>query len=230
MLDRNPAAEQAHILGLEAKFAGDYAAAHEHFRQGSQALEAEPQSLWVAVQTARIMRDDAWTFLREALAAHNQQRDWRTRLAASDIGLNVSASIFMATELAGVPEEHSAEFSTEQGATLGLLGRLATAAAILGDPDAVHDGTTQYRLARAYLRQGSNGYYRTSNAINALRHNRLYGTAGAMFSDAVEVVRSLAWTRRHDPEHWADAQQTVNSRIGRLVTKAAARQSVLDHP
>ncbi len=253
MLARNPEAQRLHDEGLQAELSGNFALAHSSFYEALNLLDDDPATFDVAVQTARVMRDNGFTYVRASIAANDPEKldQARTTLERSgDLTEELVGGVrVLDFELApphGTPKQARHEARAEHGATIGLLGRLATVREVMLGIDTrvnivdeakaklakeLRLGEQQhYGNAHDHLVMGNNGYYRVSNAMSAARQERLNGRLPQMAVWLGRATRSLAWTAVHDRSHLAGAVKTYVGRMPYLRSYEAARQSVLVKP
>ncbi len=247
MLSINSEAQQLHEAGLQAELAGDYGHAHESFDVAQQVLAGVPQTLDTIVQTARIVRDDGFTYVRTALTESNpsildQAQATISRSVEATAPL-VSGTAFVGTSLSQpheTPKKARREFLAEHGATVSLLGRIATIKEVMTGVDTRGNSEVAlnarnveqqpYGLAHDILRRGNNGYYRVSNAMVGARQERLNGRLTHMGVWLGRAATGLAWTVAHDPTNLKAAVRTVGSRVRHLRSYQAAIESVTTKP
>ena len=260
VLYENPEARQLHATGLDSELAGQFDEAHQAFGAAQMILDFDPLTVDSQVQRARIIRDDGFTYARRAIAAHSTQplTAARTRLRQSLAltnevlvgGIADRASQFLEevlqaddtgeASLQPVPPAKApmvAETSGEHGATYSLLARVATVNAVMQGVDLRANADTPlvinhlYETAHGYLRQGNNGYYRTSNAMTAARGAVLTGRAGSAAWWWNRAAAGVVWTAVHDEGNFVRAAQTFGVRSAHLlVERDPVRASVLAKP
>lgn len=136
------------------------------------------------VQEARVWRDDGFVNIREALAGPNLQTRAKHFATARQALDRSQAALWEKVNPQGGIYRNNREAWGEYGTSRGALGRLATAEMVSAkrysreashspDPKEVRE---LYEDAHAALRRGSNTYYLVSNAVNAARHERIFGT------------------------------------------------------
>lgn len=207
------------------------------------------------VQSASITRDDGFTYVREAIREQElsaRQNLLRQAGVTTERSCGVTDSIIRERGilddgstrvhiLSGWTEE-DCEILAEHGATLGLLGRMATVAYVLhgGNASAIEvrdgDDTSQprqslYEQAYYYACNGNNGYYRASIAMTGARDALLDGQLDSVRVWCDRAVSSLAWTAMHDD--WRNAKAAARTMIHRtphLRSYRAAEASVLLRP
>lgn len=251
-LAENPMAASLHQRGLEAQLNGDYDEARNEFSQAAGILTDTSGNLNLSakVQLSRVTRDLGFTYVRQAL-----QEDTPAVFDDAERKLTYAAALTQSAMLeeefrliADVSNESltaraiTREVIAEHGATLGLLGRAATARAVLlgidtrGDGEvACHERSEEQRwygrdYAHGYLRQGSNGYYRVSNAMNGARQEKINGQFLRMLPWLGRAATGLAWTAAHDRGNFKDAAKTFSGRLPHLRSHQAAKKSVLVKP
>jgi hypothetical protein len=249
-LSENPEAARFHGLGLQAQLEGDYDEAHENLSEAASIL-GDTTSLAGQVQRARIRRDVGFTYVRQAV-----DDDSSKLVVAAEAMLDISLGDTKAAmlgekfrELTGTEREGSTlareirrEVLAEHGATLGLLGRTATVRAVLlgvdtrGNGDEARQARTEEQkwygrdYAHGLLKQGNNGYYWVSNAMNGARKEIINGQQLRAGKWMVRATEGLAWTARHDRRNLAAAQKTFLGRLPYLRSYDAAKDSVLVKP
>lgn len=247
MLTTNPEAQQLHEAGLQAELSGNYAQAHQSFSSAHEVLTGLPQTLDTAVQASRIARDDGFTYVRSALAENNpsalDQAHEAIRASAEATAPLVSGLSYLDTQLGQpheTPKQARREFLAEHGATVSLLGRIATVKEVMlgvdtrGDSETAHSARNveqqPYGLAHDILRRGNNGYYRVSNAMVGARQERLNGRLPHAAVWLGRAVSGLAWTATFDRKNLKAAVLTVGSRTPHLRSYQAAIASVKAKP
>ena len=144
-----PEAAALHQRGLDkAVEAGDYAGAHTDFDSSLDILAHVEQSADVELQTARIIRDDGFTHVREVLRTDHDLWSLDTYRAASvklHSSLNVTADLL---EQDYENPKRLKELMSEHGATLGCLGRMVVAMQVKDSklPFRPDKGVTQEKL------------------------------------------------------------------------------------
>lgn len=252
-LEINPYADKYHQAGLEAELSKDFIGAYANFNNADRVLNDESKTVRTVdtqIQLARIERDYGFTFVREALHVSNEIGKYETRFV---FGSNSSDDVVypylesarghlygskgstdsMIKELKGDKPnprllEAKADIFAEHGATLSLLGRLATAGQIMlieGDPNC-----PEYLKAHNYLKQGNNGYYLVSNAMTAARHERINSNTSESLSWLVKAGQGIFWAARHDRFNLKAATLTAGKRTLDLLTRSRAIESVYTKP
>lgn len=240
----NPEADASHQRALGLALRGEFQAAFDDFAGAETAVNsrsmAGPDQF---VQQARIVRDWGFTEARAELAEWRRtgstQVDYTPLTSArSRLTVSEATTSLLLEDHATLSPRLTRELYAEHGATVGVLARLATTAQVMctGD-DAVDDARVdaidaqarrQYREAHAMLLRGSNGYYRTSNALASARHeamNRRRRNAAQWHGRALAGV---AWTAVYNPSNLVSAGRTVLGRTLQLRSAQAAKASV--HP
>jgi len=247
ILTVNPEAQTFHEAGLRSELNGNYAQAHASFDTAQLILAGLPQSLDVVVQSARITRDDGFTHVRNALTESNpsmlDQAQATISHSVETTAPLVSGTLFLHTEASSsitTPKNARREFLAEHGATVSLLGRIATVKEVMLGIDTRGDTETArharnieqqpYGLAHDILRKGNNGYYRVSNAMLGARQERLNGRLPDMVVWLGRATTGLAWTALRDPSNLKNSVRTFGSRISHLRSYQAAVKSVTTKP
>ena len=241
----NSEAQQFHESGLRAELAGNYGQAHESFDTAHAVLSGVPQTLDTVVQAARITRDAGFTYVREAISEHSPSiLDQAHRIIQSSVESTaplVSGVAFIGTSQPEAnPQKAQKEFLAEHGATVSLLGRIATVKEVIVGIDtrgnskeaqnARNVEQQPYSLAHDILRRGNNGYYRVSNAMVGARQERLNGRLPQMVRWLGRATTGLAWTALRDPSNLKPAVRTIGNRSRHLRSYQAAINSVTTHP
>lgn len=256
-MHRNQMVDNFHRVALQAELRGTLPQAHAHYGRALERLEenGELYTLEGQVQSARIIRDDGFTFVRAAVADVSlHEGDTPVVSLQTAEQLLQQSRVTTGVMVAGDPRDFNPQLQTpkdtikavrrellaEHGATIGLLGRLATVRQVLngedtrGDTDAAIQTTnieqSHYGWAHNFLRSGNNGYYRVSNAMNAARQERINGHslhAGVWLGRAAS---GLVWTAFHDRTHLKDAILTAGSRTLQMRSSAVAVKSVITAP
>lgn len=253
VLVEQPDAGKLHMAGLEAARAGQFGEAHEQFDQAQTRLAQEPETVNRLVQSARIERDRGFTYVREAAA---RRESAILELGRTTLNRSLDATApFLSTLRYPLPlgadalgrearvhqttKRSRREIFAEHGATLALLGRLATVNMVIQDisateetPAAITNADEQqaYGLAHDLLRIGTNGYYRVNNAMNAARQEWLNGR---VLHAGVWVARAsagLGWTVLRDSQNLLPTTRTFLKNLSHLRSYTAAKDSVLIKP
>ncbi len=246
VLITNSEAQQFHESGLRAELAGNYEQAHESFDVAHVVLNGVPQTLDTVVQAARITRDDGFTYVREAISEHSSSiLDQAHRIIQNSVESTaplVSGVAFISTSRPEAnPQKAQKEFLAEHGATVSLLGRIATVKEVIvgidtrGNSKEAQNARRNveqqlYSLAHDILRRGNNGYYRVSNAMVGARQERLNGRLPQTVRWLGRATTGLAWTALRDPSNLKAAVRTIGNRARHLRSYQAAVNSVTTHP
>ena len=233
-----PEAQQMHQDGLQAELSGDYGRAHAAFEVAQMYLEDLPQTVDIGVQSARIARDDGFTYVRSAIQKPDVQDLDRADDTLEEAGGKTFVWILRAGNTSPGPEkpvrlnrEQWRELLAEHGATVSLMGRLATVREVMtGEKDEYNPPSETYETAHSHLVQGSNGYYRVSNAMVAARHERINRNYSPLAKWLGRAATGVAWTALFDTSNLAAARRTFGSRLGHLRSREAAIQSVTRKP
>lgn len=241
-LEVNHFADKYHQAGLEAELSKDFIGAYANFDDANRVLNDESKTVRTVdtqIQLARIERDYGFTFVREALNLSNKfDKDAIVNPYLESARAHLYGSKNITDEMVkdlkyGQQEprvlEAKAEIFAEHGATLGLLGRLATAEQTMLIVEADSD-CPEYSKAHKFLKQGNNGYYLVSNAMNAARHQRISGNTSESLSWLAKANSGLLWTARHDRSNLKAATLTAGSRTLDLLTRSRAIESVYTKP
>jgi hypothetical protein len=239
-------AQQLHQAGLAAELQASFTDARICFAGALDILAEQPQTLDIYVQTARIQRDEGFTFVREALT---RQAPLPFSRAETTLGRSARMTGFLLGETRppdgiDIPAESMSkaqqrELLAEHGATINLLGRLATARQTLSGQDGAfatfralnsRQRRNWYELAHAFHREGSNGYYRVSNAVTGARAERMGGDLPHLVRWLGRAAAGLGWTAAHDRRNLLRASLTFSSRTLHLATPGTATRSVRVKP
>lgn len=231
----NPEAERLHQEGVAiASHSTDFEAAQSKFEQASNLLDPDSTDPSVTLQKTRIKRDDFFTLARIGI------RDAKLGniLGAYHASI-INAEVPMGRIAWITQDQYSPEawkyFQAEKGASIGLVGRLATLSYVFGLPEDEAEGVRtngirHYNQAKNVLNEGSNRYYAASNAANAARHERIMGSKlhtfmwlGIGAANALEALKS-------DRPNAAQAFKTVAQRASSVRSIQATRDSVLAKP
>ncbi|HUD05296.1 MAG TPA: hypothetical protein VMR18_00030 [Candidatus Saccharimonadales bacterium] len=223
----NPEARELHETGLWAAQNGSFSRAHRLFSSAQEFLVGD--TLGIAVQSARIARDDGFTYVRSAIAESNLGD-----LDKADNALEVASGktfvkILSAGELPKVDQAYR-ELAAEHGATISLIGRLSTVRLVMAGPDREEPIEDVYSAAHSALVIGNNGYYRVSNAMVAARHERLFGRPDVMVRWLSKAAVGWSWTLLHDPSNLEATTRTATSRTRHLRNRTTAIESVKSKP
>lgn len=245
VLSVNPEAQQYHEVGLMAELSGSYTQAHDLFDNALLVLANGPQTLETVVQSARIERDDGFTYVRAAIGESKpsllDRAESSVSFAAENVGwLVIGIESNGADAPLDISEAAGKEVLAEYGATVSLLGRIATVKEVMlgGDArsesevSAHHSNEEQphYYMAHNILRRGNNGYYRVSNAMVAARQERLNRRPPKVAMWLGRAVTGLAWTALKDPSNLRASVMTVANRARHLRNYHVAVKSVTAQP
>ncbi|HVX47946.1 MAG TPA: hypothetical protein VHA05_01170 [Candidatus Saccharimonadales bacterium] len=228
----------------------DFEEAIQNFEVADAILSTADPTIDSRVQLARVRRDEGFTMVRRGLVLKDQELMVIARSAlVSSAELTLEAAGYtgeLAYDPAGVPSAHGTrkhahrEIFAEHGATLGLLGRLTTAEAVLLDSTTSGDSEeakqarlndqAYYGAAHDFLRVGNNGYYLVSNAMCGARQEVLNGQRMGSNMWLLRAGRGLVWTVAHDRRNMHQALLTAGSRTRHLTSHDAARDSVFTKP
>jgi hypothetical protein len=241
-LSTNPEAQQLHEAGLEAELGGYYTQAHEQFDAARQVLAELPQTLDSIVQSARITRDSGFTYVRTAIYENKPFVLERARITIKR-SVERTAPLISETEQIqpnSISKDAKREFLAEHGATVSLLGRIATVKEVMLGNDTRDDSEAAryardveqepYGLAHDILRHGNNGYYRVSNAMVGARQERINGRLPQMSVWLGRAATGLAWTALYDSSNLKAAVRTIGNRTRHLRSYRAAIASVTAQP
>lgn len=232
----NNEADTLHQQGVAlASRAGDLEAANDSFEEAIDVLGYDPKEtkdVSVIMQGARINRDRAFTEVRFGL-----RDDTPDRIAVAYHSLrygtdNTLGKISFAAEYQYSPEAWS-YLQNELGASIGLLGRVATLAFVVGrienaDTEVPEKAIRHYEQADRTI--DSNMYYATSNAVNAARHERIFGRK---LEAAKWMGRALRYTieaAKNDRSNLVGSARTIATRAFALSSVKSSRKSVLKKP
>lgn len=121
----------------------------------------------------------------------------------------------------------------ELGASIGLLGRIATVAFVVGgvenaDTEVPDNAAGHYEQADRTV--DTNMYYATSNAVNAARHERIMGKRLEAAKWMGRAVKYTVGAFKNDRSNAFRAARTVAARTFALTSKKNSRRSVLKRP
>lgn len=227
-----------HVLGLEAELHGDYPEAHAYFDRALVMLDRVPPTVDVAVQSARIQRDDGFTYARSAIKTHDPSELDRAEQVIEQSSGKTLLQVIKAGNTSPGPEpplrlsrKQSRELRSEHGSTMSLMGRLATIREVVfGERDEDNPPEETFDAAHDWLRQGSNGYYRVSNAMAAARQERINKHPGQMRRWLARAAMGIAWSATFDQTNLKDAARTFGSRLRHVRSYQAAVESVSVKP
>ena len=246
LLQNNPSAEIFHEDGLKAALDGNFADARYNFDTALQIVSELPQTIDAVIQGARITRDKGFTDLRESNELNDDPAllDRAQAIIRSSIDASapiVNSSLDLRNAKYGVSRRKALiEARTEHGATVSLLGRIATTKQvrlIQGGEGAsglaevaAKDGRAAYTSAHNFLLQGNNGYYLVSNSMVAARHELINGGKSQMLLWLGRADRGLLWTSVRDPRNILPAVLTAGSRSRDIISFDAAIKSLKKRP
>lgn len=231
-------AQQKHEAGLQAELSGNYQEAHEAFATAQRYLAELPPTIDVDVQSARIDRDNGFTYVRSAIK-RNDQEDldeaddvldaaggktllWTLKAGNSSPGPEASVRLSFT---------QWRELFAEHGATISLMARVATVREIMtGKKDEYNPPSETYKTAGRHLVLGSNGYYLVSNALVAARHERINGNLSGTTSWLGMAATGVVLTAALDIRNLRRASETFVSRTRHLRSRSIAAQSVTEKP
>lgn len=235
-------AAELHADGLD--FGVDqalYPEAHNAFDAALNRLNILPQTDDVLLQSARIIRDDGFTYVREGCVQSDDEESRDLFERAEDRMLQ---SHDMTWELLSDLKPKTArerQLFSEHGATLGTLGRMIVARQVLfGDHNSdskvtVADLRTEQHYfgkkeAHHFLRQGNNMYYLVSNAMHGAQAERLNGKIAHVAPWLGRAAVGIARSAVYDRQNFMNSVKTA-ARLGRsLASKHSIEASVLTRP
>jgi hypothetical protein len=187
--EEDPVATRLHTEGLGfIKESKDYRSAHARYRRamnrlhtshGAQKLDNKS----LIMQSARIVRDDAFVHVREAVRPWNRDPADSLGQALEKLKLSKGVTEALKAEKAPLYSPDAWRYlRAEHGATLGLIARTATVAYVLGIELEVSP-SPYYVDAYDDLHNGSNRYYETNDCMSAARQKVIEGTSGLVWSD-----------------------------------------------
>lgn len=247
MLQINSKAELLHQSALSNVMVGNYVEAQEDFARALNVFEDLPIMLDTRVQFARIARDCGFTFLRAALDQSDTVLLDKSQ-AILEKSLSSTAPVISGTflnseadDVVPIPSKNLRhELWAEHGATLGLLGRFATAKAVaLGiDTSTKREIAIKYKtidqvsygLAHDMLRIGNNGYYRVSNAMTAARQEVINRRIPNALFWLGRAAVGLVWITAHDRRNINPSVRTILHRLPHLRSRTSAIRSVITSP
>lgn len=227
----NPEAKLLHTQGLKL-IKRDIDGAHELYGQAQELLQHDSglDEFSTMMQLARVIRDDGFLHVRQAAKPETGDRVSEIRFGAAKLYISREFTQKLKDRKLGVYEPEAWRFlRSEHGATVGLIGRLATVA-LVAQEDFDLQGWGFYEEAHRDLTKGSNRYYETSNAINAARHSLIIGrhyTKSVWQNRAYEAAVNAA---KEDPANESAAMKTYLQRKKYLKSQKVAVKSVLKNP
>lgn len=225
-----PQAELLHVKGLSDSLKGDNNGAREAYFAALAQYDEEdtPRNL---VQIARVLRDLGFTYVRDAI-----QENPVINLGIARATLEESIALFSD---AHTREDYDREaykyLLAEHGASIGLLARMATVSGLLAtDLDharaADRQAIGEYARAAEVLRQSDNSYYRTSNLVNAARHETAFDRPILGLTWFSRSVGATAVSLVQDAGNTLNGARTVADKAKVMLRPSAARRSVLTRP
>jgi hypothetical protein len=224
-------ASEWHNKGLNESNRHEFPAAYLSLDQAIVSIDEAPPTVDRDVHFARVIRDIGATNMRQALVDGDPDLELidvaKQHLRLSQFTLKDSETPNKSFVTQDHEKEKFEEISSERSATVGMLGRLATAQMVLtGEPVQ----TDAYQEAHQLSLEGSNGYYRVSNAVNAARHERLSSRPKETIKWLGRAAFGLAWTAANDRRNLKRAVLTAGDRVLGLRSKKAAKASVFERP
>ena len=235
----NPEADKLQSEGLKAQQKNNFTDSIDLYNGALLILADETDSVEIEVQRARILRDKGFTYGRKGIEENDIDDLGNAR---SSIGQSLDkTSMLISRTVTPILdcEEHLdldhgqyRELLAEHGATLSILGRIATIAQVDFDEiDPEEHSIKIYRQAHKYLSKGSNGYYRVSNAMVAARQERIDGNRFEAAKWLVgKAAVGFAWTLTHDKRNIKRAFGTICKRTTNLRSRRVAEESVYNKP
>jgi len=248
VLAENFEAKDEHSLGQECSLDfKEYFSADGHYQSALDILGSDKDlgSLDKTIQSARIIRDKGFNRLRSVIdfyyiSGDSELKEIDATWSLKDSRDLVSKSKSLTNILIFNPDTASPDTDlgkvkpnlyAEHGATIGLLGRLATAGTVVfKEPRPEAADVNRYSQAHDLLKQANNGYYLVGNAILAARHERIFGTRRDSILWASRAVKGLLWTGSQDRLNLKAATLTLGSRTLDLLTRSRAIKSVYTKP
>ena len=233
-------ADDFHQAGVTiAARSGDYGLAQlmfteAHLRLSRVARQPSADELSLEVQRTRVYRDSYFTLARAALRDHrpefiDEAYQGLFRGSVKSLGIVYALS----RQRLSLAESRYVE--SEAAASLGLLGRVATLACVVGgtgNPMLEHpeSAETFYSRADAMAKTGGNTYYATSNAMCAARDARIHNRKGKAMGWVKKAAGYTAHSFVADRPNAAAAVRTFGRRLLDLRSSKHARSSVLVRP
>ena len=237
-------AREFHEAGLTAALDGEFTTAHVEFEYALGRLGMLDSTTDTTIQRARIVRDDGFTNLRDALTTSGRDAEEGFEFAqsileeSSDMTAPLADTAVIKSRM-GIPlSGREREIVSEHGATRACLGRKVIAMQVATgqlstDQKATPDVIAAQRYfglddAHGYLRQGSKSYERTSNAMRGALAERANGSAVHVVPwlgrAAVGLAKSVVTSE------FAPSFRTV-ARIGlALRSRRASLDSIVQRP
>jgi hypothetical protein len=225
-----PIANHLHNTGLVYSLNGDNESARESYFAAiaEYGEEDTPRNL---VQLARILRDLGFTYVRDAIRENPVKNLGIARVTLKD-SIDLFDDVYACEELDGEAYRY---LLSEHGATVGLLARTATVEGLL-TPDsdqsrqADRHAIDEYVTAGDFLSESDNSYYRTSNLVNAARHEAAYNRPILGLNWFSRSVGVAALSLVQDAGNAANNARTVADKARVMLRPSAARRSVLARP
>lgn len=203
-----------------------YAGAMEMIRLGHAGLD----ELSARMHMARLLRDDGFLHVRKALSEDTQDPGMELYRGLGQLFTSMTISQLMKNRQAPRYSPQAwYELRSEHGATLGLVGRLGTAAVVLSE-EVEFSPIDYYISAYGDLRKEGNRYYDTSNSMHAARHEIVTGRPGRASTWQDRAWRSLQRAKKTDKDNYSAAKETFYERKRQLVSQASAIESVKTAP
>ena len=181
------------------------------------------------LQVGRILRDDGFTHVREALIHQSPAAAKQLVAAVNKIGTS-KMLLDMVMGRGNLSEPALSFVEGERGATQGALARYATAAFVLGEQSGIGNPAGYYDNAHIHLVRGDNYYYLVSNAICAARQAELDRDPSARNLWLDRATRGKLEARQKDPQNFLRADATYEERLAHLGDYKTAFDSVFEKP
>jgi hypothetical protein len=134
-----------------------------------------------------------------------------------------------------LPVKAREESFTIHGSIASILGKTASAKQVMLEntssaSNRVREqqrlGAKNFKEAHDLLKQGSDGYHRTANAMAAARHARMNGRKTEAITWTGKALAGLAWSIKNDQSSLPALKSIVNG-FDSLLSKQRARKSVI---
>lgn len=242
-LEQNLDAFDRETFGLTASLKGEQGLARDYYAEALAFIPPD-DTADTAAQRGSVLRNNGFTFVREALATEDpearqllfEEANLNLREALGETALLVSGVTRPNYRKTGPHQTHKKqrrELLSAHAATLGLIARAATAEeVILESTDETRQDRANYGLAHDFARLGTNGYFRVSNAMNGARDERIQGNKRLPHT-AVWLSRAafgVIWSVKNDRGNLVNALRTFVGRLPDVTTPARARQSAVKRP
>lgn len=225
------------MAGFESSYAHAFELAKnkeytEAIAKYNEALEAVPTG---SIDDARIRRDLGFTYALQSLDTL-KHKDTSHGIAPGslfgDAQAMLASSLAITENLLAPPCYDIQHFYAEHGATLSLMGRLATIASLNIPNTDTKDAlpVNYYYNAHDFLKVGDNMYYFVSNALVAARSDRIRGNLTASLGWVGKAVIGLARSVLEDRANAKASFRTFVRRVPSIRTKNAALRSVRTQP